>query len=78
MRDAVRQAETERQRGSVSSVGVTDGRRGLTADLLEGRRGGVSGMHPTVTPSVHEPGTDDGCCTESTVDDCASGCHAQP
>ena len=43
----------ESRRGSVSSVGVTDGRRGSTAGLLEGRRGSVSGMHPTVTPSVH-------------------------
>ena len=46
-------AVVERQRGYVSSVGVTDGLRGSTAGLLEGRRGSVLGMHPTVTPSVH-------------------------
>ena len=71
-------AVVERQRGCVSSVGVTNGLRGSTAGPLEGRRGSMLGMHPTVTPSVHEPGTDDGCCTKSTVDDCASWCHAQP
>ena len=46
-------AVVERQRGCVSSVGVTDGLRGSTAGPLEGRRGSVLGMHPTVTPSVH-------------------------
>ena len=46
-------AVVKRQRGCVSSVGVTDGLRGSTAGLLEGRRGSVLGMHPTVTPSVH-------------------------
>ena len=45
-------ALNESQRGSVSSVGVTDGLCGSTAGLLEGRRGSVLGMHPTVTPSV--------------------------
>ena len=46
-------AVVERQRGCVSSVGVTDGLRGSTAGLFEGRRGSVLCMHPTVTPSVH-------------------------
>ena len=46
-------AVVKRQRGCVSSVGVTDGLRGSTAGPLEGRRGSVLGMHPTVTPSVH-------------------------
>ena len=46
-------AAVERQRGCVSSVGVTDRLRGSTAGLLEGRRVSVLGMHPTVTPSVH-------------------------
>ena len=43
----------ERQHGSVSSVGVTDGLRGSTTGLLEGCRGSVLGMHSTVTQSVH-------------------------
>ena len=71
-------AVVERRRGSVSSVGISDGLRGSTAGLLEGRRGSVLGMHPTVMPSVHivNP-TDDGYCTVSTVDGCALKCHAQ-
>ena len=67
-------AMIERQRGCVSSVGVTDGLRGSTAGPLEGRRGGVLGMHPIC--AHRKPDTDDGYCTESTVDDCALGCHA--